>query len=175
MVQRFLLIIDNISEWSGKISSFFVLAASLAVAVEVVMRYAFDAPPIWGFELSIYLCAVAYLLSGAYAELHKAHVRIDIFYMHWSPRVKAIIDLTVTTPLLLLGVGALLWFGVEKGIEDFINGTTSGTPWGPVIWPVEALLVLGCLLLIFRGIATFIRNLHTAKTGIEIAARAEEI
>ena len=41
---------------------------------------------IWGNETTIYLSAMAYLIAGGYALLHRRHVRIDVIYEALSPR-----------------------------------------------------------------------------------------
>ena len=165
-MERFVAIVDNITDWSGKLFAFAVLAATLGVVVEVTLRYVFNAPPIWGLELSIYLCGVTYLIGGAYAELAKAHVRVDIIYAHWSPRVRAIVDL-VTKPLFFSGVATLFWVGLEWTFEAFVKGTTSGTPWSPPVWPIRSFIVSGSLLLLLQGTATLVRDWNTAWTGRE--------
>lgn len=166
-MERFIAIIDSISDWAGKLFAFVVLAAILATVVAVIMRYVFNAPPIWGLELSVYLCGITYLMGGAYAELTKAHVRIDIIYARWSPRVRAIVDL-VTKPVFFFGVATLFWLGLEWTLEAFVKGTTSGTPWSPPVWPIRSFIVLGSLLLLLQGIATLVRDWKTAWTGREI-------
>lgn len=168
-MERFLAIIDGISDWAGKLFAFVVLAATLGIVVEVIMRYVFNAPPVWGLELSVYLCGITYLMGGAYAELARAHVRVDIIYERWSPRVRAIIDL-VTKPFFFFGVATLFWLGLEWTISAFVKGTTSGTPWSPPVWPIRSFIVLGSLLLLLQGIATLVRDWKTAWTGRETTA-----
>ena len=47
---RFLFWIDHISTWSGKASSWIILLLTGAVCVEVVKRYALNAPTSWIFS-----------------------------------------------------------------------------------------------------------------------------
>ena len=163
-MKRFLSAIDSISEWSGKIFAFVVVAATLVVVYAVVMRYVFNAPRIWGLELTIYLCAATYMIGGAYALLYGAHVKVDIFYRRWTPRVRAIVDM-ITALFFFAGVGLMLWVGAEWTAKAIIKGATSGSIWDPIIWPMRLLIPLGSFLLLLQGVAKFIRDFNVARTG----------
>jgi len=161
-VRPFLSIIDSLSEWSGKFFSFLVVAATLIVTFDVVLRYAFDAPTKWGLEVTIFLCGITYVMAGAYAHLFDAHVRVDALYMRWTPRVKAIVDLA-TAPLFFLVCGVLVWEGSKWTAESIIGADTSGSIWDPIVWPIRLLIPLGCLLLFLQGLAKFIRDFGIAR------------
>lgn len=161
-MKTFLSIIDSLSEWSGKIFSFLVVAATIVVVYEVMMRYVFNAPTVWGLELTIYLCAATYLMAGAYAHLYDAHVKVDVLYLRWTPRLRAIVDLA-TALFFFIGVGLLLWVGVVWTIKAIVGGSTSGSIWDPIIWPMRLLIPLGSFLLLLQGLAKFIRDFAIAR------------
>ena len=164
-MKTFLSIIDGISEWSGKTFAWLLLPATLVVCYGVIRRYVFNAPTILELDLTIYLCMSTYLLGGAYAQLRNAHVRVDVIYLHFSPRLKAIIELA-SVPVFALGLGTLLWAGLDWTIQAIANGETAGTIWNPPIWPMRSLIVIGCFFLLIQGSATFIRSLAIVR-GIE--------
>jgi len=160
-----LSIIDSLSEWSGKTFSFLLVVATLVVVFEVVMRYVFNAPTIWGLELTIYLCATIYVMAGAYAHWLDAHVKVDVLYMRWSLRTKAIVDSVLTGPLFLFFCGVLVWQSGEWTWVAITRGFTSGTMWAPPLWPMRLVLFLGSSLLLLQGLAKFVRDLITATKG----------
>ena len=159
-----LSVIDNMSDWTGKIFSFLVLAATIVVVYGVTMRYVFNAPTTWTPELITYFCAATYMIGGAYAQLADSHVKVDALYLHWSARVRAIVDLC-TAPFFFAGLAALGLGGAQWTIKAMVGGTTSGSLWDPIIWPMRMLIPLGVFLLVLQGLATYIRNFHTARTG----------
>ncbi len=163
-MKPFLTAIDSISDWSGKIFSILFVAATFTIVFGVVRRYVFNAPTLWQGELTTYLCAATYMVGGAFVQLSGAHVRVDIFYRLWSPRLRAIIDL-VTAPVFFLGLGLMFWVGAEWAGQGIKLGATSGSPWNPIIWPVRLLIPLGSFLLLLQGLATFIRDIGIARTG----------
>ena len=63
---KFLSVLDGISEWSGKTVSWLVLVLTLVIGYEIVMRYLFNAPTKWSFDIS-------YMLGGSYFLLGEAY------------------------------------------------------------------------------------------------------
>lgn len=167
-MKRVLSIIDGISDWSGKIFSFLILAAMAVVVVEVVRRYVFNAPTVYALPVTIFICAATYLLSGAYALLDDAHVRIDVFYSRWSPRVRGIMDL-ITAPVFFIGVGVMFWVGSEWTIKAIVLGTGWSGAWLVPIWPVRLFIPVASALLIIQGVAKAIRDFNAVRTGMETA------
>ena len=48
----------------AKVSSLLVLPLLLVVIYEVIMRYVFNAPTIWGFEATTFLYGIHYMLGS---------------------------------------------------------------------------------------------------------------
>ncbi len=94
-MRRVLAFIDSVSEWSGKLVSWLIMIIMAVLLIEVALRFLFNAPTIWIHELCMHLFGFFSVLAGAYVLLHKQHVKIDIIYLQFSPRVRAAID-TVT-------------------------------------------------------------------------------
>jgi len=160
----FLSILDAISLWAGKISSYLLIVVTIVIVGEVTMRYIFNAPTIWGLELTVYLCAATYMAGGAYTHFYRAHVRVDFIHKRLAPRGKAFFDLF--THLYFFGaVGIVFWAGVNWTVKAIMADTSSGTPWDPIIWPMRMLIPMGCGLLLLQGLAQFIRDFGIARTG----------
>ena len=163
---RVLSIIDRLSEWSGRIAGFLVIFTILVMVYEVVARYGFKAPSIWGFELTIFLCVTAMIIGGAYTLRYGGHVNVDILHSHFSLRGRAILDL-VTATLFFAFVGMLAWKGWEFawGSVKYFEHTDS--LWSPPIYPFKMMLPIAAWLLLLQGLVKFIRDLDTAITGKE--------
>ncbi len=163
-MKRFTATIDSITDHSGKVFSFAALAATFVVVYGVIMRYAFNAPSPWALEMSIFLCAFMYLMGGGYAELSNSHVRIDVIYIHWSPRTRAIANLASSllffVPLILLGWGGAVWTA-----DALQTGIVYDSFWRVVVWPIRLFIPLGAFFLVLQGVSTFIHNFHVARTG----------
>jgi TRAP-type mannitol/chloroaromatic compound transport system permease small subunit len=177
-MDRALRAIDRLSDLSGRIFSVTILLATLVVVYEVIMRYAFNSPSAWGFELPIFLAGASYLLSGAYAEVHDAHVKVDLLYSRWSPRTQALVDI-ITAPVFFVGVVALVWHGAKWTYAAYNVGTRTGSSWNPVVWPLRVLIPIGAFLLVLQGLAGLVRNVRTVisgqdRRGTAVAVRTDE-
>ena len=162
-VDQFLNVVDRISYWSGHIVSFAILGATVAIIIEIIMRYGFGSPTVWGFELPLYFAAASYLLGGAYAQIDDSHVRMDLLQSRWSPKTKAWVDLLVTWPVFFVGMGILVFTSFTWTIEALSAGVTSGTQWDVPVWPVRALIPLGSFLLLLQGLASLVRDVRTIR------------
>lgn len=164
LLERFCDLVDRINEWAGLFWGFSIVAVTAAVLYEVVARAMFGAPTQWGNETTIYLSAMAYLLAGGYALLHRRHVRIDVIYENLSARTRARLD-AFTFVFFLAYVLTLIWAGGNDAWNSFQIGETTSTPWNPPIWPVKAAIPLAGLLLLLQGIANLLRDLGLVRAG----------
>ena len=85
-------VIERVNDGSGKVLALVTPLVILITVLEVVLRYAFNAPTNWAHEASTLLFGMQYILSGAYAHYHKQHVNVDVISYLWSPRVRAWVD-----------------------------------------------------------------------------------
>jgi TRAP-type mannitol/chloroaromatic compound transport system permease small subunit len=157
--------IDRLNEWAGLFWGFTIVAVTFAVLYEVVARTVFGKPTDWGNETTIYLSAMAYVIAGGYALLHRRHVRIDVVYEVLKPRTRARLD-AFTFIFFAAYVLTLIWYGGVDAWNSFSIGETTSTPWNPVIWPVKAAIPAAGVLLLLQGISNLIRDLGWVPGGI---------
>lgn len=165
-LKPFMSAVENVSEWSGRIVGFIVVALALLTTFEVILRYAFNRPTVWGMELVTYLSGALYILGGAYVLKYRGHVLIDVIYRHFSSRTKAIIEL-FSFPLLFTFFGVLLWGGTKWSWFVLTQGRTSGSVWDPPIFPIVVTIPLAALLFLLQGLVKLIRDFRAAITGEE--------
>jgi len=141
----------------------------LAVSYEVILRYVFNTPTIWVFDITYMLYAAIFMAGAAYA-LHKgAHIRTDFFFEAWSTRTKGVIDSIAYLALFFPSFMLLLFVGAEETWYAIrIMETSEQTPWRPILWPFKAIVPAACALLLIQGVSEVIKSLHAALTGIEL-------
>jgi TRAP-type mannitol/chloroaromatic compound transport system permease small subunit len=154
--------VDRLNSWVGRFWALAIFGVTLAVLYEVVSRGAFGQGTRWSNETTIYLSAVAYLISGGYGLAHRRHVRIDLVYDRLAPRVRVILD-CCTFLFFLLYAGGLLWVGTTMAWTSFAQGEGTGTPWNPPIWPVKFAIPVAAALLLLQGIANLLRDSGVAR------------
>jgi len=170
-MNRFIKTVEQISEWSGKGISFFILPLTGVILYEILARYLFKAPTIWAHEVAQMIYGAYVILLGAYAMRKGIHVNVELLYGKFSPRTKAAVDL-FTWILFFLFCGLLLVKGWEMAWESFQMGETESTPFAPLVWPIKMTIPLGALLILLQGAVKSIRDVRILLSGA--AAQKEE-
>ncbi len=161
-------LLDNLSRWSGKFLALLILLMISIVIYEVTARYLFNSPTNWALEAATMVFGTYMICGGAYTLFNKAHVAMDIFYMRWTDRTKAIVD-CITYPIAAFFFGLILWKSWSYGIESVQMNEHSLSVWGPPLYHWKMTVPLGILLLMLQQLADFIRNLTLAITGEKLS------
>jgi len=156
--------VDAFSEIIAKTVSWLILFTMSITVYDAVMRYFFNAPTIWAYELGGLLLAPFWLLAGGYVLLQDAHVRMDVLYRRLTPRRQAIMDL-VTYALFFFYCSLILIYGWDYFWLSFIRQDHSRSLWKPILWPFKVMIPAGAGLILLAGIAKYIRDLYIAITG----------
>ena len=85
---KFETYIDTISKYAGYMAAFLVVVLSLLVFYDATARYLFASGSIALQEIEWHLFDVIFLLGLSYALKHDKHVRVDIFFEHYSKEKK---------------------------------------------------------------------------------------
>ena len=160
-MDRFFRAVDRLNEWCGWVVGFQLLFIVAVIVYEMALRGLFAASTLWANETMIYVTAVAYLLGGGYALLHRRHVAVDVVYARFSPRVRAWLDL-ITVVFFVFYLGTLIWAGFLLAWDSIKIGETTGSPWNPPIWPVKLAIPVAALLVLLQGIANVVRDFQVA-------------
>ena len=156
--------VDTANEWTGRVTSILFIFLTLYITAEVILRYVFNRPSIWTWDILIICLCVLVVFGGGYTLLHRGHVMVDVLAGRFSPRTRAIIDL-VTSPLFFLAMAVLLWLAVEQAAHSIAIRDNLTSVWAPPIYPLRVAWAIGVALFLLQGIAKFIRDLATAFTG----------
>ena len=87
------------------------MALTFLMTWEIFSRRFFDAPHAWVFDAQLQLYGILFMMAGAYTLAKSGHVRGDVLYGFFSPRVQAGIDLTLYIAFFIPGVVALTYAG----------------------------------------------------------------
>ncbi len=165
-MQKLLLAIDKISTVVGQTFSWFILALTLMISWEVFSRYALDHPHPWAFDVMIMMYGTVFMMAGAYTLSKNGHVRGDVLYGFFPPRLQASIDLTLYILFFVPGVFALAWAGYNFAAESLaINEHSNVTADGPPVYPFKMILPLAGAFLLVQGVVEIIRCVICLQTG----------
>ncbi|MCX8049345.1 MAG: TRAP transporter small permease subunit [Methylohalobius sp.] len=113
IIAGFIRLVDGLNEGLGRVLAWLSLGMVVVTFLIVVLRYGFNQGWIAVQESVIYMHAWLFMLGSAYALKHGAHVRVDIFYRRFRPKVRAWIDFLGTWLLLLPMCGFVFWSGLD--------------------------------------------------------------
>lgn len=175
---RYIAFADNLSAWFGKVFAWGVLVMALGVGYEVVVRYAFNAPTPWAFDLSYMLYGTLFMMAGAYTLSRDGHVRGDFIYRLWKPRTQAALELVLYFIFFFPGVTALVLAGWKYAARSWrYLEVSSNSPVGMPIFQFKTVIVAAGILLFLQGVAQVFRCIICLRTGewIKAAEDVEEL
>ncbi|QIZ75598.1 TRAP transporter small permease subunit [Ferrimonas lipolytica] len=156
--------LDRISHWLGQLCGYLLLLMVLLAGLVVVLRYGFAIGSIALQEAVLYLHGAVFTIGAGYTLLHQGHVRVDIFYRHWSTRRKALVDLA---GYLLLLLPIALFFGFTSWnyvMVSWARWEGSGEAGGlPLVYLQKSLLLALVVGLILQAVAEISRCIMTLR------------
>ncbi len=157
-MQKLLIFVDKVSTWVGQAFSWLIVGLTLLISWEVFSRYALDHPHAWAFDVMIMI-----------------HVRGDVLYGFFPPRLQAGLDLALYILFFIPGVVALLWAGYNYAAESWaIHEGSNITAEGPVVYPFKTIIPVAGAFLLVQGIVEIVRCVICLKDG-EWPSREEDV
>ncbi len=151
--------------WGMKALSF-LTAFALVMLVALIlydasMRYLFAEGSTALQELEWHLFDVVILLSIAYTLGQNAHVRVDIFYEHFTPKMQNLIDI-VSLLFFVLPLSLLLVYISVGFVEmSYVQNEASCDPGGlSHRWLVKSLLPLSFIFVILAALQRVLQLLE---------------
>lgn len=159
LLKDFVKAVDAISEKTGRVIRWIAVPMIMALIYEVFARYVFHSPTIWSYEITYMIYGTHFIMGAAYTLKIKGHIRIDLVYMKFTPRWRALIDvigyLVIFFPVMIV----LIFASFDMAKEAYqIQEVSQFSPWQPVLWPFKSMLFIGFSLLLLQGVAEFIRS-----------------
>ena len=134
-MRKILKAIDAISEWTGRLFSWIIVALTILVVLEVVMRRLLNRPTIWNFEVTIQLYAFFFMIVAGYALLHKSHVAVDILYGKFSQRTQAVLDVFTYIVFFFPFMWVVLYEGIKYAANSWGMQEKSWSVFAPPLSP----------------------------------------
>ena len=174
-MQKLLLAIDKISTWVGQFFSWLIVALTLLISWEVFSRYALDDPHPWAFDVMSMMYGSLFMMAGAYTLSKNGHVRGDVLYGFFPPRLQAWLDLILYILFFIPGVVALAYAGYGFAAESWaINEHSNITANGPPVYPFKTILPIAGAFLLAQGLVEIVRCIVCIKQG-EWPSRGDDV
>ena len=165
-MNKLLFRIDKISTFVGHTFSWLIVSLTFLITYEVFSRYALDNPHPWAFDGMIQMYGFLFMMAGAYTLSKNGHVRGDVLYSFFAPRMQAGLDLTLFIVFFLPGVCALCWAGFQYAGESWAIWEHSGiTADGPPVYHFKTVIPVAGAFLLVQGLVEIIRCIRCLKEG----------
>ena len=158
-------VVEAVVRAVGRFAMLMVFAMMGVLLYSAVSKAAF-LPALWTLETAQFLMVAYFLLGGGYAIQLGAHVRMDLLYGRWPPRVRAAAD-AATVPLLVAYLALLVYGGVSSSQYAVEYGERSYSSWAPPMAPIKIIMTCGAGLTLLQATATFLKDFAAAR-GKEI-------
>jgi TRAP-type mannitol/chloroaromatic compound transport system permease small subunit len=174
-MQKLLITIDKISTFVGQAFSWLIVALTFFITWEVFSRYVLDAPHPYSFDVMIQMYGTLFMMAGAYTLAKNGHVRGDVLYGFFPPRLQAGLDLTLYLLFFIPGVVAFVWAGYTYASESWaILERSNVTADGPPIYPFKTIIPIAGAFILMQGIVEIVRCVQCLKSG-EWPSRAQDV
>ncbi len=174
-MQQFFLFVDKVSTKLGQLFSWLIMALTLLITWEVFSRYVLDHPHPWAFDVMIMMYGSMFMMAGAYTLSKNGHVRGDVLYGFFPPRLQAGLDLALYLLFFMPGVIALAWAGYGYASESWaIKEISNITSDGPPIYPFKTIIPIAGAMLLIQGVVEILRCIVCLQTGAW-PLRAEDV
>jgi TRAP-type mannitol/chloroaromatic compound transport system permease small subunit len=172
---RYVQFADRVSAWFGRAFAWLILMMAFGVGYEVLVRYAFNAPTSWAFDVSYILYGTLFMMGGAYTLSRDGHVRGDFLYRLWKPRVQATVELFLYFLFFFPGVLALVVAGWKYATRSWgFMEVSVNSPAGIPVFQFKTVIVAAGVLLVIQGVAQVFRCILCIRTG-EWLAHEEDV
>ncbi len=165
-MQKLFLFVDKVSTKLGHYFSWLILILTLMITYEVFSRYVMDHPHPWAFDAMIMMYGSMFMMAGAYTLSQNGHVRGDVLYGFFPPRLQAGLDLLLYILFFFPGVIALAYAGYFYAGESWVIKEISNiTSDGPPIYPFKTIIPIAGVMLLIQGVVEFLRCVVCLKEG----------
>ena len=153
-------LIDRLNRLLGERLCWLYLIAVAVTAYEVVMRYLFNAPTSWAFELTVLMCGICYQLSGGFVTGQRKHIAITALYDLASPRLKWWLDI-VAMITGIMAMALLVWAAWKPAVKAVRLVERTGSAWdspSPAI--IKPMIAVGAALIVLQLLVQLVRHIR---------------
>lgn len=151
--------IDGVNEVVGRIVAVVAIIFAAIIIFDVVMRYVFNEPTRWAFDVSKQLFGFYFVLLGGYALRHGAHVKVDLLTEQFGPALRKVVEVLGYVIFFFPFAWVFLTRSWEFAARSWAQGEVT---YGAIQMPVYPLKMAMCVaagLLLVQGISEVLKIL----------------
>lgn len=160
---RFLLgisrAIDALSLNVNKMVIWLVLLVTLVSAGNAVVRFTLHNSSNAWLELQWIMFGAIFLLGASYTFMKNGHVRVDVLYGRYPPRVKVWVDLLGTLFFLIPTAVVIFLTSLPWVANSIATREMSPDAGGLPYWPIKLLIPAAFVLLTLQAVSEVIKRI----------------
>lgn len=142
---------DSVSIWVGRLMALLTIVLVFLIVFEVVLRYCFNAPTVWGTELQTYMYGALCMFCIPYATYTQSHARVDIFLKRFSPKTQLWLEVLYIAIFFFPFMLVLAYFEAKVAYHSWeIREYSVLGAWQPPLYPVRAIIPIGAVLVLLQ-------------------------
>lgn len=153
-LEWYIAFVDNFNENIGYGVGWFTTLMVIVVFANVVLRYAYGQSFLSLQDGSWYIFGLVFMIGAAYTLLHDRHVRVDIFFINYPPKVQVLVNMLGSVfflvPFCLLGIYVSLGF-VEQSFN--LQETSPDAGGLEARYLAKVVTPIGFVLILLQGIS----------------------
>ncbi len=149
--------IDKVVDKSSRVICYVVCVIMLITATDVTARYVFNHPLLWGWLSNRLLFGVFILFAGVFTLSKGEHIRIEIIYDHFPPRLKAAAR-WLSLAAMVTFVSVLAWQSAWMGWNSLMMREKAAGAFRIPLYPFKLLIPVVAVLFLLEGISYFRRS-----------------
>lgn len=155
---KFCRAIDRCSSFLSNSASLLFVPMTLIAMFEVIMRYLFNRPTIWAWDVNVQLFSLVVAFGAANTLAQGGHVAVDIIVCRFPPKARRLISLCLLG-FFVATVGIVAWQSGLFAWRSFIIRERTSTLLAAPIYPAKISIFCGVALLWLQGVSLFLENL----------------
>ena len=146
------MIITSITKYISFFTAVILALLVVLIVYDATARYLFSSGSTALQELEWHFFDVIILLSIAFTLKHNAHVRVDIFYDRFSPKLQSLINIISILFFILPLSFLIVYIGIDFVELSFVQNEASSDPGGlSSRWLVKSLMPLAFISLALQS------------------------
>ena len=158
--------LDSALMWVG---SAMLFALMLLIVSDVGLRYLFNAPLAWSYEIvSSYLMPGLFFFSVSHTFQAHGHVAVDIVHNYLDRHTRYVLEALTNA----MAAPVFAWCALaasQKTLDDFASGAASSSGLGLPTWSISSMLPLGFGLLALRLVLNALSHVMTLVLHREVS------
>jgi len=152
--------IEKVSDLSGKIAAWMIVPMILVIVYTAFMRYALNNKPNWGFEISLFVYGIHFMLGGAYTLKEKSHVRVDILPHYLNAKGQKILEILGLIVVFVVCF-IIFWLGAKYSWQStkIWEHSMHQTAFNPPIWWFKWFIPISAGLVALQAIASLLKEI----------------